>query len=250
MDYDQTTMPSAYDAGRGYAPAVLASWLRTIAAPLDGGRIADILDLGCGTGRYSAALAVHFSAQVTGVDPSEKMLAEARRKGGRSVRFLRGSGEAVPLADASVDMVFMSMVFHHFESPPEVAQECRRVLRSDGVISLRAAATDWIDQYPYVRFFPDTRAILNKDLQSVAFIEKAFEDAGFRRAHYETVPSTVAASWTEYAEKLAFRADSILVQLSDEAFEIGMTALRDHARSASPEEPVVEPVDFFVFRRK
>jgi hypothetical protein len=63
----------------------------------------------------------------------------------------------------------------------------------------------------------------------------------------ETAPSTVAASWTEYAEKLAFRADSILVQLSDEAFETGMTALRDHARSASPEEPVVEPVDFFVF---
>ena len=91
MDYDQTTMPSVYEAGRGYAPEVLEFWLSTIAAPLAGDHIADILDLGCGTGRYSAALAAHFGAQVVGVEPSEKMLREARRgrKGGHNVRFLR-----------------------------------------------------------------------------------------------------------------------------------------------------------------
>jgi ubiquinone/menaquinone biosynthesis C-methylase UbiE len=137
MDYDQTTMPSAYDAGRGYAPAVLAFWLNTIAAPLAGQRIGDILDLGCGTGRYTAALAAHFGARAVGVDPSEKMLAEARRKGGRNTRFLRGSGEAIPLADDSVDMVFMSMVFHHFGGPKAAAKECYRVLREGGVACLR-----------------------------------------------------------------------------------------------------------------
>jgi ubiquinone/menaquinone biosynthesis C-methylase UbiE len=248
MDYDQTTMPSAYDAGRGYAPEVLEFWLSTIAAPLAGDHIADILDLGCGTGRYSAALAAHFGAQVVGVEPSEKMLAEARRKGGHNVRFLRGSGEAVPLADASVDMVFMSMVFHHFDSPQEVVRQCRRVLRRGGVACLRAGATDWIDRYPYVPFFPDTRALLNKDLRSVAFIENTFEIEGFRRTHHEIVRSTVAASWSEYAEKLALRADSILIQLNDEAFGDGLADLRDHARRAPPNEPVIEPVDFFVFR--
>jgi ubiquinone/menaquinone biosynthesis C-methylase UbiE len=250
MDYDQTTMPSAYDAGRAYAPAALASWLRAIAAPLAGKRIANILDLGCGTGRYSAALASHFGAQVIGVDPSEKMLAEARQKGRQDVRFVRGPGEALPLADASVDMVFMSMVFHHFKNPGEVAKECRRALRSDGVICLRAATTDCIDQYPYVSFFPETRSIMNKDLQSAAFIKAAFEKSGFRHAHHEIVPSTIAASWIEYAEKLSFRADSILVQLRDDAFETGMRALRDHARSAFQGDSVVEPVDFFVFRRE
>src|ERR1022692_3288995 len=113
MDYDQTTMPSAYDAGRGYSPAVRAFWLQTIAAPLAGDSIGDILDLGCGTGRYTGALAAHFGARAVGVDPSEKMLAEARKKGGQNVSFLIGSGESAPLADASVDMVLMSMVFHH-----------------------------------------------------------------------------------------------------------------------------------------
>jgi len=38
------------------------------------------LDIGCGTGRYSTALAAHFNAHVIAVDPSEKMLAEARKR--------------------------------------------------------------------------------------------------------------------------------------------------------------------------
>jgi ubiquinone/menaquinone biosynthesis C-methylase UbiE len=248
MDYDQTTMPSAYDAGRGYSPAALAFWLRTIAAPLSGEHIGDILDLGCGTGRYTAALAAHFGAAAVGVDPSEKMLAEARSKGGRNVSFLRGSGEATPLADASVDMVFMSMVFHHFESPVQAAQECRRVLRDGGVACLRAGVSDRIDDYPYVPFFPGTRPLLNQDLQSVAFIEATFADAGFRKAHHEVVQSEVAADWTEYARKVSHRADSILIQLSDDAFAEGLAALREHARRTTRNEHVIEPVEFFVFR--
>jgi SAM-dependent methyltransferase len=249
VNYDQTTMPSSYDAGRGYPKAVLEFWLRTIAAPLAGERICDILDLGCGTGRYTAALAAHFGARAVGVDPSAKMLAEAGRKGGRNVRFLRGSGEAVPIPDAEVDMVFMSMVFHHFGSPQKAAKECRRVLREGGVACLRAGATDRIDSYPYVPFFPDARPLLNSDLQSLAFIETTFEEAGFDRVHHEVVRSEVAASWAEYADKLAHRADSILTQLADEAFAAGLAALRDHARRAPQNEPVIEPVDFFVFRR-
>ena len=80
MDYDQTQMPAAYDAGRGYRPAILSMWLDVIARRLQGEPIDDILDVGCGTGRYSAALADRFDARVIAVDPSAKMLAEARKK--------------------------------------------------------------------------------------------------------------------------------------------------------------------------
>ena len=66
------------------------------------------LDIGCGTGRYSMALAAHFNARVIAVDPSEKMLAEARKKATERVRYERASAESLPLPDASIDMVFMS----------------------------------------------------------------------------------------------------------------------------------------------
>ena len=249
MDYDQTTMPSAYDAGRRYAPEVLDFWLRTIAGAVSGQIIDDILDLGCGTGRFSAALAAHFGARVVGVDPSEKMLSEALRKGGDHVRFLRGFGEAVPLDDAAVDMVFMSMVFHHFDSPKRAAEECHRVLRDGGVACLRAGVTDRINGYPFLPFFPRTRSLLAKDLHSVTFIEETFSEAGFQRVHHEVVDSEVADSWDSYADKLAHRADSILVQLTDDEFADGLAALRDYSYRAPSDEPVIEPVDFFVFRR-
>ena len=248
MNYDQTDMPAAYDAGRSYSPGVLEYWLDVISRSPPRGSVSEILDLGCGTGRYSTALAKYFDANVVGVDPSEKMLAQARQKASGRVRYERASGESLPLLDHSVDMVFISMAFHHFERPDLVAQECRRVLRPNGSVCLRAGTLDRIDSYAYVDFFPSSRAILNRALQSQAFIESIFARASFRRIRHELVLSEAADSWNNYANKIAYRADSILAQLSDSEFEKGLAALREHAAVAPLHEPVVEPVDFFVFQ--
>ncbi len=247
MNYDNTEMPAAYDAGRGYSPGTLARWLEVISLSVPKGSVSKILDLGCGTGRYSNALADYFGASVIGMDPSQKMLAQARRKASERVRYYRASGESIPLRDASVDLVFISMAFHHFEHPDRAAAECRRVLRREGSVCLRAATTDRIDSYAYVDFFPGSRPILNRALQSQTFIELTFARAGFQLIRHQLVPSEAAESWNAYAEKIAYRADSILVQLANQEFEDGLAALREHAKTA-PHEPVREPVDFFVFR--
>ena len=59
MDYDRTEMPSGYEAGRGYSPQQLESWLDVIARSVPK-LPSEVLDLGCGTGRYSAALGGAF----------------------------------------------------------------------------------------------------------------------------------------------------------------------------------------------
>jgi ubiquinone/menaquinone biosynthesis C-methylase UbiE len=248
VNYDKTGMPAAYDAGRGYSPGVLAYWLGVISQSVPKGSVAEILDLGCGTGRYSNALADYYDASVTAIDPSEKMLAAARRKASPRVRCDRASAESLPLHDASIDMVFISMAFHHFEHPDRAAAECRRVLHANGVVCLRAGTIERTENYAYVQFFPGSRPILNRVLQSQAFIESTFARAGFKLIRHDLVPSQAAESWEAYAKKLAYRADSILVQLSDHEFEDGLAALREHAKMAPPHERVVEPVDFFVFQ--
>jgi SAM-dependent methyltransferase len=215
MDYDKGNIPAAYDAGRAYSPATLALWLDRISRCAPRGALVRILDLGCGTGRYSAALAKHLDTQVIALDRSEKMLAEARKKSAPRVRYLRASGESLPLRDASVDMVFMSMVFHHFEDPLRAARECRRVLRAGGVSCLRAATVDRIATYPYVPFFAGSRAILKATLQTQEEIESIFHTAGFELARHELVSNEVASNWRGYAEKIGWGADSILAQLSD-----------------------------------
>jgi hypothetical protein len=99
-----------------------------------------------------------------------------------------------------------------------------------------------------VPFFARSSAILNDVLQSQTVIETIFTSAGFQSVCHELVRSEVAGSWGAYANKLALRADSILARLSDQEFDAGLAALREHAATAPLDEPVVELVDFFVFR--
>ncbi len=248
MDYDKGNIPASYDAGRGYSPAMLAMWLDRISRCAPRGGVSTILDLGCGTGRYSGALAEHFDAQVIAIDRSAKMLTEARKKSAPRVNYARASGEAIPLRDASIDMVFMSMVFHHFEDQPRAARECRRVLRAGGTVCIRAATLDRIATYPYVPFFARSRAILEATLQAQARIESIFTAAGFELARHELVSNEVAANWRIYADKIAAGADSILAQLSESEFFEGMRLLNEHAAN-TPDTAVSEVVDLFAFAK-
>ena len=68
----------------------------------------DILEFGCGAAQWSIALAQH-GARPVGLDLSERQLEHARRlmaEAGVSFPLIHGSAEAVPLPDASFDIVF------------------------------------------------------------------------------------------------------------------------------------------------
>lgn len=249
MDYDATSMPEHYDRARTYSPAVLEQWLALISEHVSGSPVQSIVDLGCGTGRYTEALALHFDADVIGVDPSEKMLAEALKKlTNPRVRYERAPAEALPFAEASVDLVFISMVFHHFASPYGAAAECRRVLRDGGSVFLRSATVEQSENYPYVPFFPAAVALMRQRLPHKAEVCGIFESAGFRTLFDGLVDQRIAESWTEYAGRISLRADSILSSLRDEEFAAGLTRLSRYAERAPADQAVHEPIDFFVFR--
>jgi ubiquinone/menaquinone biosynthesis C-methylase UbiE len=80
MDYKKTNIAAVYDSARGYSPEILQQWLDIFSAYVSKDGVSRIVDLGCGTGRFSEPLSVHFEAEVVGLDPSEKMLEEARKK--------------------------------------------------------------------------------------------------------------------------------------------------------------------------
>ena len=79
-DYDLTDIPAAYDRARDHGPELVDRWMNAVAAHLADQSTTRILDLGCGTGRFSEALAQRFDAEVVGLDPSVKMLQLAREK--------------------------------------------------------------------------------------------------------------------------------------------------------------------------
>jgi ubiquinone/menaquinone biosynthesis C-methylase UbiE len=247
MDYDSTTIPAGYDLARNLMPAVLDLWMNTIASCISHGSISAVLDLGCGTGRFSQALASRFAAAVVGVDPSAKMLERAQAKPHSSrVRYAMGRGEEIPLRSRSIDLVFMSMVFHHFKSPALVARECCRVLRDGGIVFLRVGTLDQISSYPYLPFFPGSLQIMERTLIPNHVVRDTFESVGLSIIEAGILVQQVAPTYAVYADRIAAGGDSVLAELDSLEFEEGLKALRAHAAQVDP-KAVTEPINFFAF---
>jgi ubiquinone/menaquinone biosynthesis C-methylase UbiE len=248
MDYDNSGIAAVYDEARALAPGVLRQWLDLLSAQVDPQRMSLIVDLGCGTGRFSEALAEYFGARVIGIDPSQEMLERARRKvTSERVIFEQASAEDLPIPDCTADLVFMSMVFHHFADPAIAAAECRRVLRDGGHVCVRNTARE--ADFPYRRLFPATQSLIDSELPARSHITRIFDGAGFTLAAHEIVMQVVAPNWKTFLHKTSLRAYSLLARISDEAFEEGMAALAAHAAQADPNEAVTEEVDYFLFTK-
>ena len=246
MDYDQLDIATTYDEARALTPARRRRWQGLLSAHVDRTAISLVVDLGCGTGRFSEMLAAELDAQVIGVDPSEKMIDQARRKlATSSVVFGRASAHELPLPEGSIDLVFMSQIYHHLPDPPAVARECRRILRVSGYVCIRTGTRE--NDVVAPKFFPAVRAMLDADLPSSDEVKSHFATAGFRPVHHEVVTEPVAVDWPSFVRKSALRADSFLARLSGPEFDQGMAPLRAHCANINPNEAVTEEIDWFVF---
>ena len=246
MDYDKTRIAQDYDAARTIPAARLKVWEDRFRAHVPTAR--DILDLGCGTGRFSQMLADLYGARVIGVDPSETMLAQARRKA-PGLTFLVGAGERLPLEDASIDLVFISLVYHHLADPAQTARACFRVLRRGGAVIIRTPTIDANGYFAFDKFFPSYKALAHRTMPRRTGVNTAFEGAGFVRGPREVIRHQTADDWDDFARKATLRADSFLARLPDEEFNAGLSAIERYiATGAGPIEPLTEPIDLFVFR--
>jgi SAM-dependent methyltransferase len=93
-----------------------------------------VLDLGCGAGLDSlvAAERVGPGGEVLGVDFSADMLARAASAGAGRVTWARASAEALPLADASVDVALVNGIFNLNPGRSRILAELARVVRPGG----------------------------------------------------------------------------------------------------------------------
>ncbi|MFC4035725.1 class I SAM-dependent methyltransferase [Streptomyces polygonati] len=137
MDQDQRLLhASSFGAAAGayaeHRPDYAQAAVRWALEPAPGPRV---LDLGAGTGKLTATLGAlgALGAEVIAVEPDVAMLTELRRSL-PAVRALRGSAEAIPLPDGSVDAVLAGNAMHWFDmavAGPEIA----RVLAPGGVLA-------------------------------------------------------------------------------------------------------------------
>jgi len=165
---------------------------------------ASILDAGAGSGISLAGLNQHYpAANIYALDIARPMLLEARKKQGwwqrlrRPVKLITGDAEALPLADASVDLLFSNLAMQWCLDLEQTFKEFRRVLKPGGLLmfttfgpdTLKELRSCWsqVDGYTHVNNFIDMHDIGDALLRN-SFAEPVM-DMELLTMTYHDVPS-------------------------------------------------------------
>jgi len=257
ISYDAQTA-AAFKAVREVPRDGLSEWREAVRRHLRPARGMTLVDIGAGTGAFTAAFSDWFEVSVIAVEPSAAMRARIPRT--RAVQVLEGDASALPLADASADAAWLSLVIHHIPDLSDAAREIRRVLRPGAPVLIRQGFPDRyepagdlkLDGIELVRWFPETaRAI--ETFPSVRDTCEAFAAAGFRQDALVQVRETYPATLAEFLGQIdAFRhADTTMRDLTEAEFLRGRERLRravEEAEDAATPETRSNWLDLLVLR--
>jgi SAM-dependent methyltransferase len=226
----------------------MGRWSRRLAQPfLDFADLAGggpILDLGCGTGSLTRALAGRFAAsRVVGLDFSEVYVDHARHRiSDPRIEFQVGDACAMPFPDSSFDGVLSMLVLPFVPDTAGAVREMRRVARPGAVVAAAAwdARGGWVAQ----RMFLDTAAVLDPGADALRArnctrpsmrpgeLAAAWRDAGFLDIHETALSIRMEYAdfedyWTPYLGRQGPAADYV-AGLDARA----VARLREHVRLA------------------
>jgi ubiquinone/menaquinone biosynthesis C-methylase UbiE len=108
-----------------------------------------VLDIGTGAGDFIQLIKSAFpeSVAITGVDPSEDALTEARKLNtSDQITFKQMEGERLEFADHSFDVVSMSNAMHHLANPEKTLSEMKRVVKPGGWLIIAEIVSDGLNE--------------------------------------------------------------------------------------------------------
>jgi len=192
-----------------------------------------VLEVGCGTGHWLAAVDSSRPRRLAGIDPSAPMLERARRAA-PAARLVRARGEALPWRDQIFERIFCVNALHHFSDRDRFFTEARRALRpGGGLLTIgkdphREGDTWWVYDY-----FEETRAIDLGRYAPVKTLRAELTRAGF--AWVESLEADHIETMVPAGEALAEGADGVvtptftsqLTVLSEEEFARGVARIRE-----------------------
>jgi cytosine/adenosine deaminase-related metal-dependent hydrolase/ubiquinone/menaquinone biosynthesis C-methylase UbiE len=122
---------NSYDRELNPMLALEKRFLETLLPPVVG---LDVVDLGCGTGRWLQRLQGMRARSLFGVDSSIEMLEVARRKLGAAARFTQGDCADVCFESCSADLVLCNFVLSYIEDAGAFLAKIKKMLRAGGSV--------------------------------------------------------------------------------------------------------------------
>jgi SAM-dependent methyltransferase len=249
VDYD-ARLHAVYAAGRQLSPEASQTWMEAFARHLPEMRPLAWLDLGSGTGRMTPSLAKSFGGPVYGVEPSDKMRAQALADATHpAVEYVAGSAEHIPLPDGSCDAAVVFFVWHHVGDRERATRELRRVVRPDGKLFVVTNFSDKMPDVWWFRVMPEWRDVDRGQFRTEEEVKGDFAAAGWTLVALDEVTWPRSASLAEDFERLKLRAVSLFEHTSQELVEAGFARI-DAALPWLDEGPQFETSNLLVFRAR
>lgn len=140
------------------------------------------LDVACGTGNYTHALA-RSGVRIIGLDISPRMIAAARKKQRAAALegFVLGTALALPFADGSFAAACCTLAIHHFPDRAAAFREIARILDPDvGRFVLFTSTAGQTERYWLRRYFPEMIRRSAEQMPDYEALMASLHAAGFR----------------------------------------------------------------------
>ncbi|MEM2931095.1 MAG: methyltransferase domain-containing protein, partial [Thermoproteota archaeon] len=181
-----------------------------------------VLDVGCGTGRFTLSISSAKSPMLYALDLSIEMLKQAAAKDeARGILWVRGDGQRLPFRDNLFDCIYMTLVIHHMEDKEAALRELYRTLKEGGSCVIMTNSHSRLKKH-ILRDFPGVIAIDLRRFPSVPSIRETMRKIGFRSVHHHIVQQDEGyVSTDEYLKRVRSKYISTLTLLSEEEFQKG-----------------------------
>jgi ubiquinone/menaquinone biosynthesis C-methylase UbiE len=230
IDYNQ--LAAEYAQHRQVHPGVLEALCQDLTPA------SAVLEVGCGTGNYTHAIASLVGCTCWGIDPSVEMLAQARPRSsppsvlpGRedrpapAIRYQVGRAESLGVPAATFDRVYSVDVIHHVDDPAAYYTEAFRALCPGGHMCT-ATDSEWIIRHrePLATYYPETIPIELERYPRIGALRTLMERAGLEQIAERTVAHAYAFTDLQAYRDKAF---SVLHVIPEQAYQRGMRRMEE-----------------------
>ena len=220
--------PIASHYNRRYAQNPLAGVARELQALVQQNQARDVLEVGCGTGRWVSELHA-VTRQMVGLDYSFSMLQQAREQA-PVFQLTNGDANHLPFTEAAFDMVLSINALHHYTDQRAFVLEARRVLRPGGaLVIVNLDPHVGRDRWYLYEYFEGVRAADLRRFPSSGALTDWMLAAGFNRLEWRVAEHIQQA----FVGRAVFNnhftqkhGSSQLANLSDEAYATGLNRIQ------------------------